>query len=133
LTAVRGEAGRWRTCANQLTERANRANPEEQKRLLRENLQRQLASEREELRKTKLIVSERDADLNRLRTELAQLQSQHKAIQDEIARTTQNLAQKEQAYCDLVNKEMQVESYSPPSSPTHIISLFLSNLFLTLL
>lgn len=107
---MRGEAGRWRTCANQLTERANRANPEEQKRLLqeRENLQRQLASEREEIRKAKLTISERETELERVRAELVQLQAQLKTKQEEINRTTQNLAQKEQAFCDLVNKEMQV-------------------------
>lgn len=142
LTAMRGEASRWRLRANQLTERANRANPEELKRLQverenlvkqvsglreevskmkqdqdnllkqqaveRDNLHKQLIAERDEMRKVKATLSERETELSRLRTEVSKLQGDLTQTQGQLKSLQEEVANKDKAYADLTNKEIQV-------------------------
>lgn len=80
MALSKGEATRWRTCANQLTEKASQANPEELRRLLqeRENLQKQLQTERE-------AWTRDQEECRRLRASLAALEQQYETTVAELA------------------------------------------------
>jgi chromosome segregation ATPase len=117
LALSKGESTRWRTCANQLTEKASQANPEELRRLLqeRENLQKQLQTEREAWNRDQ-------EECRRLRASLAALEQQHEASVAEVAQQRSELervaAENEQLstsnkellekHKDLVSKELTV-------------------------
>ncbi|XP_065348247.1 nucleoprotein TPR isoform X2 [Cloeon dipterum] len=117
LVAVRGETERWRTCANQLTEKANQANPEELKRLLqeRENLQKQLHSEREALskereegKKIKAALAEKEQQLTSLRTEATQTKTNLAKITEEHTKLTAANKELGDKHKDLASKELTV-------------------------
>ncbi|XP_015428954.1 PREDICTED: nucleoprotein TPR-like isoform X2 [Dufourea novaeangliae] len=78
-TSLKAEATRWRQRANTLVERANKASPEDWRRLQteRENLSKLLASERE-------THTKRAEELNQLRTEKSKLDEQLIQIQKQL-------------------------------------------------
>ncbi|XP_011301181.1 nucleoprotein TPR [Fopius arisanus] len=78
-TGLRSEAMRWRQRANALVERANKASPEDWRRLQteRENLSKLLTSERE-------IHAKKMEELNALKAEKARLEEQNLQLQKQI-------------------------------------------------
>ncbi|KOC65673.1 Nucleoprotein TPR [Habropoda laboriosa] len=78
-TSLKGEATRWRQRANALVERANKASPEDWRRLQteRENLSKLLTSERE-------THAKRTEELNQLKTEKAKLEEQLVQLQKQV-------------------------------------------------
>jgi len=78
-TSLKGEATRWRQRANTLLERANKASPEDWRRLQteRENLSKLLTSERE-------THAKRTEEFNQVKTEKAKLEEQLTQLQRQI-------------------------------------------------
>lgn len=78
-TSLKGEATRWRQRANTLLERANKASPEDWRRLQteRENLSKLLTSERE-------THAKRTEEFNQVKTEKAKLDEQFTQLQKQI-------------------------------------------------
>ncbi|XP_018376594.1 PREDICTED: nucleoprotein TPR-like isoform X1 [Trachymyrmex cornetzi] len=78
-TSLKGEATRWRQRANTLLERANKASPEDWRRLQteRENLSKLLTSERE-------THTKRTEEFNQVKTEKAKLEEQLTQLQRQI-------------------------------------------------
>ncbi|XP_012542319.1 nucleoprotein TPR [Monomorium pharaonis] len=78
-TSLKGEATRWRQRANTLLERANKASPEDWRRLQteRENLSKLLTSERE-------IHAKRTEEFNQMKTEKAKLDEQLMQLQKQV-------------------------------------------------
>ncbi|EGI65458.1 Nucleoprotein TPR [Acromyrmex echinatior] len=78
-TSLKGEATRWRQRANTLLERANKASPEDWRRLQteRENLSKLLTSERE-------THAKRTEEFNQVKTEKAKLEEQLMQLQRQI-------------------------------------------------
>ncbi|RLU20480.1 hypothetical protein DMN91_007090 [Ooceraea biroi] len=78
-TSLKGEATRWRQRANTLLERANKASPEDWRRLQteRENLSKLLTSERE-------IHAKRSEEFNQVKVEKAKLEEQLVQLQKQI-------------------------------------------------
>lgn len=77
--SLKGEATRWRQRANTLLEKANKASPEDWRRLQteRENLSKLLTSERE-------IHAKRNEEFNQVKTEKAKLEEQMVELQRQI-------------------------------------------------
>lgn len=78
-TSLKGEATRWRQRANTLLERANKASPEDWRRLQteRENLSKLLTSERE-------IHAKKAEEFNQVKTEKVKLEEQLTQLQRQI-------------------------------------------------
>lgn len=92
-TSLKGEATRWRQRANTLLERANKASPEDWRRLQteRENLSKLLTSERE-------IHAKRTEEFNQVKTEktkldeqLMQLQRQMQTQDEQMSRASEEV------------------------------------------
>nr|CAD7198481.1 unnamed protein product [Timema douglasi] len=137
-SALRGEAGRLRQRVNFLVERSNKASPEDWRRLQqeREMLTKQLATEKELLKKSQddLKVVRQDKarleeqfkqqaeEVKRLSEELEQAQQRATRLQQELdsvksqllkknaelATITEDLGAKEALLADIRNKEMQI-------------------------
>lgn len=77
-TSLKGEATRWRQRANALVERANKASPEDWRRLQteRENLSKLLTSERETYAKKTEEFNQTKLEKAKLEEQLTQLQKQ---------------------------------------------------------
>ncbi|XP_059479259.1 nucleoprotein TPR-like isoform X2 [Neocloeon triangulifer] len=114
---ARGEADRWRTCANQLTEKANQANPEELKKLLqeRENLQKQLQAEREALsrereesRKLRVAIAEKDQQLTSVSAECAQSKASLGKVSEDHQKLITAHTELTDKHKDLTSKELTV-------------------------
>lgn len=78
-TSLKGEATRWRQRANALVERANKASPEDWRRLQteRENLSKLLTSERE-------THAKREEEFNQMKTDKTKLEEQFTQIQKQV-------------------------------------------------
>ncbi|XP_011168945.1 nucleoprotein TPR [Solenopsis invicta] len=78
-TSLKGEATRWRQRANMLLEKANKASPEDWRRLQteRENLSKLLTSERE-------THAKRSEEFNQVKTEKAKLEEQLMQLQKQL-------------------------------------------------
>ncbi|EFN88236.1 Nucleoprotein TPR [Harpegnathos saltator] len=90
-TSLKGEATRWRQRANTLLERANKASPEDWRRLQteRENLSKLLTSERETHTKRTDEFNQMKVEKAKLEEQIAQLQKQVQAQGEEISRTSE--------------------------------------------
>lgn len=90
-TSLKGEATRWRQRANTLLERANKASPEDWRRLQteRENLSKLLTSERETHAKRTDEFNQMKTEKTKLEEQLAQLQKQVQAQGEEISRISE--------------------------------------------
>lgn len=90
-TSLKGEATRWRQRANTLLERANKASPEDWRRLQteRENLSKLLTSERETHAKRTEEFNQMKTEKAKLEEQLAQLQKQVQAQGEEISRVSE--------------------------------------------
>ncbi|XP_033209143.1 nucleoprotein TPR-like isoform X2 [Belonocnema kinseyi] len=136
--SLKGEATRWRQRANTLVERANKASPEDWRRLQteRENLSKLLTSERETHAKMSEEFNALKAEKSRLDDLVAQLQQQVQTQSEQLAKVSEEarklrqdlkeavadsntkendlktvreeLAAKETALNDLKNKETQI-------------------------
>lgn len=134
-TSLKGEATRWRQRANTLLERANKASPEDWRRLQteRENLSKLLTSEREthakrseELKTEKVKLEEQltqlqrqvqtqDEQMSRASEEVRKLgQELNEALADsslkakDLASLRKELGEKEAVLNDIRNKEIQI-------------------------
>ncbi|CAH1399174.1 unnamed protein product [Nezara viridula] len=122
--ALRAESQRWQERANQLIERTNK-NPDEIKRLTleKENLTRQLGTEREQAKAAKLKLEEQVTELQHEKEELKN--SQEKALEslkkelttskEEMNKTSEELAKlksemtaQSESLNDIRNKERQI-------------------------
>ena len=136
--SLKGEATRWRQRANTLVERANKASPEDWRRLQteRENLSKLLTSERETHAKMSEEFNALKAEKTKLDEQVAQLQKQVQVQSEQLAKVTEEarklsqdlneavansnakekdlvtlrkeLAEKETQLADARNKEMQI-------------------------
>lgn len=123
-TALRAESQRWQERANQLIERTNK-NPDEIKRLTleKENLTKQLGTEREQAKATKLKLEEQVSELQHEKEELKN--SQEKAIEslkkelstskeemnktsEELTKLKSELTTQSESLNDIRNKERQI-------------------------
>jgi len=137
-TSLKGEATRWRQRANTLLERANKASPEDWRRLQteRENLSKLLTSERETHAKRSEEFNQVKMEKAKLEEQLVQLQKQIQTQDEQILRTSEEarklshelnealadssskakdlislrkeLAEKETTLNDIRNKEIQI-------------------------
>ncbi|XP_034946959.1 nucleoprotein TPR [Chelonus insularis] len=137
-TGLKGEATRWRQRANTLIERANKASPEDWRRLQteRENLSKLLTSERETFAKTKEELNAIKAQKTKLEEQITGLQKQlqlqgdqmnkaseearklgqdlNEALADsttkakDLATFKKELEDKEAVLTDVKNKELQI-------------------------
>ncbi|KAJ8683664.1 hypothetical protein QAD02_019456 [Eretmocerus hayati] len=91
--SLKAEATRWRQRANTLIERANKASPEDWRKLQaeRENLSKLLTSERENLAKRNEELEKTKAEKARLEEQLSQVQQQLQAQQAQIATLSENV------------------------------------------
>ena len=89
-SGLKGEAIRWRQRANILVERANKASPEDWRRLQteRENLSKLLTSEREVHAKRKEEINSLKNEKTQLEEQLTQVQSQLQMREDQLAKMT---------------------------------------------
>lgn len=136
--SLKGEATRWRQRANTLVERANKASPEDWRRLQteRENLSKLLTSERETHAKMSEEFNALKAEKSKLDDLVAQLQQQVQTQSEQLAKVSEEarklrqdlkeaiadsstkekdlvtlrkeLADKETILTDVKNKEMQI-------------------------
>ncbi|KAK0158432.1 hypothetical protein PV328_009434 [Microctonus aethiopoides] len=92
-TGLKGEATRWRQRANALVERANKASPEDWRRLQteRENLSKLLTSERETFAKRMEEMNALKADKARLEEQTTQLQRQLQSHNEQATKTSEEL------------------------------------------
>ncbi|XP_032663158.1 nucleoprotein TPR-like isoform X2 [Odontomachus brunneus] len=90
-TSLKGEATRWRQRANTLLERANKASPEDWRRLQteRENLSKLLTSERETHAKRTDEFNQMKMEKTKLEEQLTQLQKQVQAQTEEVSRISE--------------------------------------------
>ncbi|XP_026667646.1 nucleoprotein TPR-like [Ceratina calcarata] len=90
-TSLKGEATRWRQRANALVERANKASPEDWRRLQteRENLSKLLTSERETHSKRAEELVQLKAEKTKLEEQLVQLQKQIQAQGEEVQKVSE--------------------------------------------
>nr|XP_050852779.1 nucleoprotein TPR-like isoform X1 [Vespula vulgaris] len=137
-TGLKGEATRWRQRANALIERANKASPEDWRRLQteRESLSKLLTSERETHAKRTEELNQLKVEKTKLEEQLSQLQKQvqlqgeqvskiseearklgqdlNEALADssskakDLATLRKELGEKEVALNDIKNKEIQI-------------------------
>lgn len=137
-SGLKGEATRWRQRANNLIERANKASPEDWRRLQteRENLSKLLTSERETHAKRMEECNATKIEKTRIEEQLIQLQQKVAGQNEQIIKTTEEvrklnqdlndavtdsnskikdlntlkkeLAEKEAALTDVKNKEIQI-------------------------
>lgn len=86
-TSLKGEATRWRQRANTLLERANKASPEDWRRLQteRENLSKLLTSERE-------THAKRTDEYNQMKTEKAKLEEQFAQLQKQVQTQSEEIS-----------------------------------------
>lgn len=89
-TSLKGEATRWRQRANTLLERANKASPEDWRRLQteRENLSKLLTSERETHAKRSEEFNQTKLEKVKLEEQLAQLQKQIQSQDEQMLRAS---------------------------------------------
>ncbi|XP_075224314.1 nuclear basket protein megator isoform X2 [Lycorma delicatula] len=130
-TALKTESARWKQRSNVLLERSNKNSPEDFKRLVmeKENLQKQLNTEKEEIRsmrteKTKLdeqlaqlkqqqqtqteeITALRN-ELNQLATQLNEAKENNKQKDEQLTKLTQNVTVQEKTLSEIRNKEIQI-------------------------
>lgn len=90
-TSLKGEATRWRQRANTLLERANKASPEDWRRLQteRENLSKLLTSERETHAKRTEEFNQAKTEKAKLEEQLIQLQKQIQTQDEQMLRTSE--------------------------------------------
>ncbi|XP_020297083.1 nucleoprotein TPR-like isoform X2 [Pseudomyrmex gracilis] len=90
-TSLKGEATRWRQRANTLLERANKASPEDWRRLQteRENLSKLLTSERETHAKRTEEFNQVKTEKTKLEEQLIQLQKQIQTQDEQMLRTSE--------------------------------------------
>ncbi|XP_051174649.1 nucleoprotein TPR-like isoform X2 [Leptopilina boulardi] len=112
--SLKGEATRWRQRANTLVERANKASPEDWRRLQteRENLSKLLTSEREthakmsdEFNALKIEKSKLDEQVDQLQKQLHSQSEQLVKLSEDARKLTQELGE---ATLDLNNKEKEL-------------------------
>lgn len=89
--SLKGEATRWRQRANTLLEKANKASPEDWRRLQteRENLSKLLTSEREIHAKRSEEFNQVKADKVKLEEQITELQKQMQAQDEQISRASE--------------------------------------------
>lgn len=92
-TSLKGEATRWRQRANTLLERANKASPEDWRRLQteRENLSKLLTSERETHAKKTEEFNQVKTEKTKLEEQLTQLQRQIQTQDEQISRASEEV------------------------------------------
>ncbi|KAL0119598.1 hypothetical protein PUN28_007798 [Cardiocondyla obscurior] len=92
-TSLKGEATRWRQRANTLLERANKASPEDWRRLQteRENLSKLLTSEREIYAKKKDEFNQLKTDKTKLEEQLTQMQKQIQTQDEHVSRASEEV------------------------------------------
>lgn len=92
-TSLKGEATRWRQRANTLLERANKASPEDWRRLQteRENLSKLLTSERETHAKRSEEFNQMKVEKAKLEEQLGQLQKQVQTLEEQLSRSSEEI------------------------------------------
>ncbi|XP_018399421.1 PREDICTED: nucleoprotein TPR isoform X2 [Cyphomyrmex costatus] len=92
-TSLKGEATRWRQRANTLLERANKASPEDWRRLQteRENLSKLLTSERETHAKRSEEFNQVKIEKAKLEEQLTQLQRQMQTQDEHVSRASEEV------------------------------------------
>ncbi|XP_008561192.1 nucleoprotein TPR [Microplitis demolitor] len=98
--SLKNEATRWRQRANTLVERANKASPEDWRRLQteRENLSKLLTSERETHAKRMEELNALKTEKTKLEEKIAQLQKQIQSQSEQLAKATEEARQLGQDY-----------------------------------
>ncbi|XP_067216179.1 nucleoprotein TPR isoform X3 [Linepithema humile] len=92
-TSLKGEATRWRQRANTLLERANKASPEDWRRLQteRENLSKLLTSERETHAKRSEEFNQTKMEKSKLEEQLGQMQKQIQTLDEQMLRSSEEV------------------------------------------
>ncbi|KAL7302351.1 hypothetical protein TKK_0005011 [Trichogramma kaykai] len=115
-TSLKAEALRWRQRANALTERSNKASPEDWRRLQteRDNLSKLLSQEKETVSKRSEELDKVKSEKKNLEDQITQLQTQLKTYEDKIALlTNENQKMKneiEESLLNITGKNKEIDS-----------------------
>ncbi|KAH0533753.1 nucleoprotein TPR [Cotesia glomerata] len=103
-SSLKNEATRWRQRANTLVERANKASPEDWRRLQteRENLSKLLTSERETHAKRMEEFNALKTEKTKLEEKIAQLQKQIQSQSEQLLKVTEEARQLSQDYSQAI-------------------------------